>query len=251
MIKLKTLKSLRLIPIILLFIVFVAGLYCSNKKSKNTFYNNKKAKLWAHRGLSINAPENSLESIQAAFENGFKGVEIDLWFNKNTQSFHIHHDYSDSSKLTLNKIMNIYHDKDLKFWLDLKNLNQNNKNDIINNLNKLENTYHIKEKIIIESPQASELNDVEKSGYFTSLYFKPVINTIFIIRFRNIILNLFHLCYYNYSAASMPAGAYKGIIRYFCKNKNIHLWKQTKNKQDLNKWIMLPEVKIILFDGEL
>ena len=45
----------------------------------------------AHRGLSINAPENSLQAFQDAMDNGFTMIEMDIQLSKDGVIV-IHHD---------------------------------------------------------------------------------------------------------------------------------------------------------------
>ena len=82
--------KLSILGITILVILFC--LYCIFIKSSTSFYNDSANKIWSHRGLSICLEENSLESINAAFLSGFKGVEIDIWYNNEEDCFEVKHD---------------------------------------------------------------------------------------------------------------------------------------------------------------
>lgn len=70
-------------------------------KKKLTCRLSVKTLLVAHRGFSSEYPENTLNSFKAAFENGFDGIEIDLWESKNGDLM-IFHD-SDTSRMCSKK----------------------------------------------------------------------------------------------------------------------------------------------------
>ena len=80
-------------------------------------------KIFAHRGYCINnVAENSLQSLDEAFESNFHGIELDLHFIEN--QIVVHHD-----KVTRDNMENFskfeeflkYKDQIL-YWLDFKNL---------------------------------------------------------------------------------------------------------------------------------
>lgn len=50
----------------------------------------RRTKIWAHRGASAYAPENTLEAFQLAIDMGADGVELDVQFSKDKQLVVIH-----------------------------------------------------------------------------------------------------------------------------------------------------------------
>lgn len=50
-----------------------------------------KTMLIGHRGFSSEYPENTKESVEGAFDNGFDGVEVDVWESENGELM-VHHD---------------------------------------------------------------------------------------------------------------------------------------------------------------
>lgn len=51
---------------------------------------NHRTRIWAHRGASAYAPENTLEAFQMAVDMGADGVELDVQFSKDKQLVVIH-----------------------------------------------------------------------------------------------------------------------------------------------------------------
>ena len=50
----------------------------------------KKVKIFAHRGASAYAPENTLEAFRLAMEQGADGIEIDVQLTKDNELVVIH-----------------------------------------------------------------------------------------------------------------------------------------------------------------
>ena len=60
------------------------------KEQDNLMEEKKNTKVWAHRGASGYAPENTLEAFRMAIEMGADGVELDVQFTKDRQLVVIH-----------------------------------------------------------------------------------------------------------------------------------------------------------------
>ena len=61
-----------------------------NLMEENLIQDKKNTKIWAHRGASGYAPENTLEAFQMAIEMGADGIELDVQFTKDRQLVVIH-----------------------------------------------------------------------------------------------------------------------------------------------------------------
>ena len=251
------LKNKKIISISLLVLVFPSffAFYYLQKEYKKPFFNDSQNKIWAHRGLSVNFPENSLESINAAFKSGFPGVEIDIWFDSELNRFIVSHDDPDIMKtpaaLNLQTVLDSVNTKDYLLWLDLKNVNASNVDSVLSRLTSINNKYKIKDKVFIESHKAKELHKIGKSGFFTAFFLKPVNVTRTYQTIYNNLINLFYLCIYDYNAVTMPSKNYHGIILSLYQNQNVYLWSDNLEKHRLIQYTALPEVKIILFNGNL
>lgn len=60
------------------------------KEQDNLMEEKKRTKVWAHRGASGYAPENTLEAFRMAIEMGADGIELDVQFTKDRQLVVIH-----------------------------------------------------------------------------------------------------------------------------------------------------------------
>lgn len=82
-------------------------------------------KVWAHRGHAASGGENSLHSVQAAFDRGAAGVEIDILFDAALGDFVVSHDrpYAlfDGQPLKLDTLLARHADRGF-LWLDAKDL---------------------------------------------------------------------------------------------------------------------------------
>lgn len=119
-------------------------------------------KIWLHRC-------NSMEKLYEQ-DDEYPNVEIDVVFRENRR-FDVTHDVDTSFNLSLDPYF-FYMDKtDGKMWLDVKNLTKENKEEMLAELNRLVNTYHIeKDELIIESRDWRALALFTRSGYYTSYY---------------------------------------------------------------------------------
>jgi glycerophosphoryl diester phosphodiesterase len=84
-------------------------------------------KLFAHRGLwSVEAPQNSINSLKNAYNQGFRAIEFDIWFLQGLLL--LKHDCpkdNDFSNLAQLKDYFLYKNE-LEYWLDFKNLDEKN-----------------------------------------------------------------------------------------------------------------------------
>ena len=84
--------------------------------------------IWSHRGYrQEGAAENTVASLKAAYLKGYKGVELDLWYLDG--NLRLHHNkpkrFSFSKLPLLRKYLKTYKHK-LRYWFDLKNINEKN-----------------------------------------------------------------------------------------------------------------------------
>lgn len=83
------------------FIRFGAGSDREIQKGKvtqirnNLTKNEPRTKIWAHRGASGYAPENTIEAFRVAIEMGVDGIELDVQYTKDRQLVVIHDEFID------------------------------------------------------------------------------------------------------------------------------------------------------------
>lgn len=84
-------------------------------------------RLFAHRGFhSTNAPQNTVASLDAAYENGFRGVEFDIWYLE--EKLVLKHDHPKKEEIKNLPLFLEYlaHGNEMDYWCDFKNLDLEN-----------------------------------------------------------------------------------------------------------------------------
>lgn len=241
---------LYVITIGILFVFFIGELinYKFNKLEVSaTFFNQAQQKFWAHHGFSKKGESYSVQNIEKAFEMGLKGVELDLFYCKDLNSFLVVHDVSEKDTLILDDVLNSVKIKGA-FWFDLKNLNKDNSTQVIELLTTLNNKYELKNNYIVESKNAKQLNSLSEAGIYTCLWVIPTQNKFFTNLYRWF-KNKINLLLYNYSAVSMPYYYYAREGRELYGNFPIHTWISSKEFSN-NKEVLLKDdkLKVVLFD---
>lgn len=121
-------------------------------------------KVYAHR-------VNSLEKLNAAL-NYFKGVELDLVYNKTKNNLEVNHPPAKTIGLDLETYLSKIPEGDYPFlWLDIKGLDTTNAYSILHKLDSLfEKRNYPKKQILVEALQPKALPAFFNSGYKTSYY---------------------------------------------------------------------------------
>ncbi len=129
-------------------------------------------KIWLHRA-------NDIEKAQY-FQDKYSGLEIDLTYVDSLQTFLILHGggHHEPNPITFEQWLDRFEStKNLKLWLDFKNLNKENMTSSLDELDRICLKYVIKPKnLIVESWAASCLPAFQDAGYQISFYipsFKP------------------------------------------------------------------------------
>lgn len=121
-------------------------------------------KVWAHRVNSIGKLKETAHL--------YRGVEFDVVFLSEKKAFDINHPPAESIGLTLDKYWGSVDNSDsLYYWVDFKNLTQDNSISALHRLYELVKKYGIaKEKVIVESSNPSALKKFKDKGFVTSYY---------------------------------------------------------------------------------
>ncbi len=159
-----------LLRCIFLFIISLCCLtvyiYTSFNRYVHSLELDNEQEIWSHRGVHNRLQENSLEAFQLAKEQGFKGVEIDVFYDNG--KFVVSHDKPyqlvNGEILLLSQVFKQF-ESELFYWIDLKNINRRNKNEVASNLNEIFNGYEgLQEKVFIESGNGLALRRLSKKG---------------------------------------------------------------------------------------
>ncbi len=120
-------------------------------------------KYWAHR-------VNTVDHFQA-LEKSFDGAELDLVITENCLD--IYHPPDQSKGLCLASYIEqmIKEAPELKLWLDVKNLNEQNVSSFIHQLDAIFDDNGLsKDQVLVESTEINVLTQVRDAGYAVSYY---------------------------------------------------------------------------------
>ena len=220
----------------LAYLIFL--FYPYSDVSGDIFYDSEE-KLWAHRVLDVNQIED--------LSNEFNGFEVDVFYNSNKNIFDVKH-HGNESDISLDEYFKACKDLSLKFWIDFKNLNENNTNSSILLLNTLAKKHDLKSDIIIESKEIELLSKFKEEGFYTS-YWLP--NYHLLNSFFNINQIKKNILDFKPHVISMPYSSVKFYSRKF-PNYPIHCWTngmiKDNDKDKIKKLSENNNVKIILTD---
>ncbi|MDT0294983.1 hypothetical protein ACFQ3R_05690 [Mesonia ostreae] len=148
------------IAILAVFLILAIAYRYSSKRIEFYGYYDK---VWAHRANDLKKLENS--------QSRFKGIELDLVYQKEGDWLEVNHPPAPSTGLSFKEYVNHVSNKKLGMWLDLKNLTPTNQQAVFNRIEKGIASAEINpSQVIIESSQAELLNIFQKKGYRTSYY---------------------------------------------------------------------------------
>src|SRR5690606_12577124 len=127
------------------------------------------SKVWAHR-------VNSLPKLHytARF---YSGIELDLVYDSVTNTFDVNHPPAPSIGLDLGTYFSEIKGKELKLWLDIKNLSSHNTENASETLNNLVRKHQLKhQNILVESTEIECLMSFRTKGFQTSFYLPQLVD---------------------------------------------------------------------------
>jgi len=122
-------------------------------------------KIWSHR-------VNEVDKLKSA-QRYFNGVELDITYLPELKKLELYHPGIASSKISLEEYLKVIPDEEkLGLWLDIKGLNNQNKKEILQLLQKRLKPYPnlASRNIIIESLDAKSLDIFNSKNFRTSYY---------------------------------------------------------------------------------
>jgi len=240
---------------LVLYIVFFSSLLsCQEQEetvSGSTFtkalYNNPQNKLWAHQ---MNSPDTALKRIQE-----FNGIELDVIFETELNKFNVRHDIeAASSDIYLDAYFKILEKSDMQiyYWLDFKNLESNNLQPAIDRLLFLLKESNLKDRVIVESFNATELIEINKNGIYTSFWIPHLYSNAT----KDDTTNCLSLIKYVVNSGQVNAISAHNMMYSFIHenfpNQNVHLWTNglisEQDKEVIYSLDDKPDIKVILVD---
>lgn len=215
-------------------------------------YAGYQSKVWAHR-------VNTLDKLDYT-QKFYDGIELDLVFDSITQTFDVNHPPDPSIKLNLDTYFSNIKNKEIKLWLDFKNLSIDNAEKAVEILDQLTKKHSLKtENILVESTEIIYLQSFKTKGFKTSFYLPQLVGLADESKFKPTIDSIKQLLVkYPTSGISCNVNAYDVINKYF-KNEQKFLWHiykpysrhQVKNYQDFRKYVSDPTVEAVLIQVAL
>jgi len=223
-------------------------------------------KIWSARGIYANKEEqNSIKSFSKAMKVGYKGLEVDFYYDTFLDKFIVSHDkptkdkqgelhynLKNSKLLTLQELFESLGENGY-FWLDYKNLDRLNKEDTLKAIQRLEEItkiYHIKERIYLEGCNPFSLSLYENAGFKTLLSFHPLPEDS---PFTSISSNFFKMIYYfsNTTALAMQYGKvdnpkYNKITERNLKGIPQFIFHVPTDKELIQNLIQKKDIKVLL-----
>ncbi len=215
-------------------------------------YAGYQSKVWAHR-------VNSIEKLNYT-QKFYQGVELDLVFDSITKTFDVNHPPANSIHLDLDTYFSHIENKEIKLWLDFKNLSETNAETSSEILDKLTKKHSLKnENILVESTEMHNLLVFKSKGFRTSFYLPPLVGLAEENKLLPTIDSVKQLLLkYPTSGISCNVNAYEVVNEYF-KNEQKYLWHmykpysrhQIKNYRDFRKYVSDPTVEAVLIQVAL
>ncbi len=243
-------KKNKKLLILIIVLISAAVVYIFNPYKLE--YIGHQPKVWAHR-------VNSLDKLNYT-QKFYSGVELDVVFDSITNTFDVNHPPALSVGLNLDTYFSEITNKEVKLWLDFKNLSEDNAQKSAEVVDRLAKKHGLKnENILIESTEIHNLQIFKSKGFKTSFYLPQLValaNETTLVPTIDSIKQL--LVKYPTSGISSNVNAYEVVNKYF-KNETKYLWHtykpysrhQIKNYRDFRKYVSDATVEAVLIQVAL
>ena len=157
---------------VLLVLMFLLGIltyiqWRFNQVVQIPLTENYQSKVWSHRGVHQNVSENTIAAFQLAKDQNFKGIELDVFYEKGQGlivSHNIREEALEEEILLLKEVVNEFEDK-FFYWVDFKNLTKEDYSSILNEFNQIFELHpNVRSKIYIESGNGWQLRKLAKEN---------------------------------------------------------------------------------------
>jgi len=211
----------------------------------DTGFQYPESKIWAHR---VNNPDDANIKIK-----NFKGIEIDLIYNKATGQLVVSHDQNDINKqITFRQyLQRIKKPNELYYWLDVKNLIDNTEA-ICDTINHLAEVFQFKDRFFVESWYAVALSRAKEKGITTSLWIDNLYDMKDMDTLKWLDNARHKISIATPDALSAEYRMWRLLVDYFPDN-NIHLWHTPADYSEDNAKLTREmchdsHVKVVLVD---
>jgi len=215
-------------------------------------YAGYQSKVWAHK-------VNTLDKLNYT-QKFYDGIELDLVFDSINNKFDVNHPPDSSINLDLDLFFSHINNKEIKLWLDFKNLSEANAEKSAEILDQLTRKHSLKsENILIESTEINCLQNFKSKGFKTSFYLPQLVGLADESTLAPTIDSIKQLLVkYPTSGISCNVNAYEVVNEYFKEEKKYlwHIYKpysryQVKNYRDFREYVSDPTVEAVLIQVAL
>lgn len=215
-------------------------------------YTGYQPKIWAHK-------VNTISKLKYT-EKFYSGIELDLVYNPTHHLLEVNHPPDLPIGLDLGTYFSEIDDKQLKLWLDIKNLSPENAVEAAEELNRITEKYSmVKQNIMVESPEIQYLPYFKQLGFRTSFYLPLLFNDqkeLISPRIIDSVKNL--LKQFPSDGISCHANNYFLLKEYFKKERK-YLWDfykpydlhQIRNYRNFREYVSDPTVDAVLIEVAL
>jgi len=170
------LKTLLTLVVLLTIAFFAVGAYVDRQLEKRDFGDAYQDchKIWTARGLyGDGVPQNSIQSIAAAFEAGARGVEVDIRYDKKLGDYIVSHDYPYNLKqgklLTLKQLFDELGPRypGRYYWLDFKRIRYlgEHRAEAVRRLGEISGDNGVRDFIYVEGEAPQALAPFRDAGF--------------------------------------------------------------------------------------
>jgi glycerophosphoryl diester phosphodiesterase len=206
--------------------------------------------IWSHRGIHHTLQENTIEAFHLAKTQGFKGVELDVFFDDDL-GLVVSHDFPyqvvDGKVLRLTAVIDSFYN-DFSFWIDLKNLDAKNVKAIASAFEMLFKEYPtLSQHVFVESAKGWQLHKLSKVGvqgiYWVQFSRHPLKQFFKIYYLKSIIAHAdFFGITSDYRYLDEPFKRIFGHLNWYIFTVN--------EKSTIEELAKIPAIKVILTDLE-
>lgn len=244
----KQTNIIRITTLLIITFVLVYGTLILSGSGGQVCMHEDAASIWSHRGVHLELPENSTQAVGRAIENGFQGVELDAFFDTELGLI-VSHDKPykkvGDSLVVLEDFIHLLDRSTTMLWLDLKNLDLSNVEEVIAALDQATALYpEMRQRILVESAHGRALNRLAAS--YPAIYWVQYASGTP----RGFLKRLSIYAILGISDFNGITTDHRKIDQRFRKHFRSHCWYvfTVNDREVLRELTEIPEVKVVLTD---
>lgn len=209
-------------------------------------------KVWAHKGLGKSDYTYDLPSIQRAFDAGFGGVELDVYYEPESKVYYVTHDFSkpDARNIRLTQALDVAVEAEKRFWLDfinLKGMATGHAIEAATVLKRMLSQEGLLDRVFVESQSIFGLKRLAEAGIKTSYWINADERKSDAVFYGMLYREKAGVLIIGASAVSMDYEKFGDRI--YATFSNLPMFLFTINEDSIKKYHGMDNIKIVLTDG--